>query len=85
MKTTDPVLYKFARCITYLPCPVQDLTLIIFNTASKRLIILGRIGRDTVIQKQAFCQDFSVVYKSQQSAKFAGFSARFRRLLSLLH
>ena len=26
-----------------------------------------------------------VVYKSRQPAKFAGFSARFRRLLSLLH
>ena len=26
-----------------------------------------------------------VVYKSRQAAKFAGFSARFRRLLSLLH
>ena len=26
-----------------------------------------------------------VVYKSRQLAKFAGFSARFRRLLSLLH
>ena len=26
-----------------------------------------------------------VVYKSWQLAKFAGFSARFRRLLSLLH
>ena len=30
------------------------------------------------------CQ-FRVVYKSRQPAKFAGFSARFRRLLSLLH
>ena len=26
-----------------------------------------------------------VVYKSRQPANFAGFSARFRRLLSLLH
>ena len=26
-----------------------------------------------------------VVYKSRRPAKFAGFSARFRRLLSLLH
>ena len=26
-----------------------------------------------------------VVYKGRQPAKFAGFSARFRRLLSLLH
>ena len=28
---------------------------------------------------------YRVVYKSQQPAKFAGFSARFHRLLSLLH
>ena len=27
----------------------------------------------------------AVIYKSRQPAKFAGFSTRFRRLLSLLH
>ena len=32
-----------------------------------------------------FCRKGKVVCKSQQPAKFAGFSARFRRLLSLLH
>ena len=33
-------------------------------------------------KSQVICR---VVYKSRQPAKFAGFSARFRRLLSLLH
>ena len=37
----------------------------------KMLVALTRLGR--------------VVYKSRQLAKFAGFSAMFRRLLSLLH
>ena len=37
----------------------------------KMLVALTRLGR--------------VVYKSRQPAKFAGFSAMFRRLLSLLH
>lgn len=48
MKTTGPVLYKFAQCITYFPSPAQDLTLIIFYTASKRLIVFGRIVQSMV-------------------------------------
>ena len=42
-------------------------------------------SRAEILAKTLQFRIHRVVYKSRQSAKFAGFSARFRRLLSLLH
>ena len=74
------ILYLKVQCTK----PCSEMVFLFKDRSLFKSIVNLCVIRGEIRILQFFLQ-VTVVYKSQQPAKFAGFSARFRRLLSLLH